>query len=89
MEQAQSIFTRMKAHHKSERNANTGNEKDSATKEVLASMSGRPCRENIRGYKKEMKEFRAMLGMGSVNISHGKLHQMREELIQKLGPLPN
>jgi hypothetical protein len=51
-------------------------------------MSGRPCRENIRGYKKEMKEFRAMLGMGSVNISHGKLHQMREELIQKLGPLP-
>jgi len=35
-----------------------------------------------------MKEFRAMLGMGSVNISHGKLHQMREELIQKLGTLP-
>ncbi len=88
MEQAQSVFARMKAHHKSERNANTENEKDLATKEVLASMSGRPCRENIRGYKKEMKEFRAMLGMGSVNISHGKLHQMREELIQKLGPLP-
>jgi hypothetical protein len=36
-------------------------------------MSERPCRENIRNYKKEMKEFRAMLGMGSVNISHGKL----------------
>jgi len=28
-----------------------------------------------------MKEFKAMLGMGSVNISHGKLSQMREELI--------
>lgn len=88
MEQAQSVFTRMKAHQKSERNANSDNEKDIGIKEMLASMSGRPCRENIRGYKKEMKEFRAMLGMGSVNISHGKLHQMREELIQKLGPLP-
>jgi len=41
--------------------------------QVLQNMAERPCRENIRNYKKEMKEFRAMLGMGSVNISHGKL----------------
>jgi hypothetical protein len=58
------------------------------TKEVLADMSGRPCRENIREYRKELKEFRALLGMGSVNISHGKLSQMREDLIKNLGPLP-
>jgi len=88
MGQADSVFKRMRANHQIQRNGGPETEKTLSTKEVLAGMSGRPCRENIRQYKKDMKEFRAMLGMGSVNISHGKLAQMRDEQIQNLGPLP-
>ncbi len=56
-------------------------------KDVLQEMRSRPCRENIRKYRQEMKEFRALLGMGSVNISHGKLKLLRDEQIKNIEPL--
>jgi hypothetical protein len=85
--QAPSVFKRMR-NNQGPRNETAEPDKNMSTKEVLAGMTTRPCRENIRQYKKEMKEFRTMLGMGSVNISHGKLAQMRDDMIAKLGPLP-
>ena len=54
---------------------------------VLEVMSQRPCRENLRQYRKEMKDFRAVMGISGTNISHGKLKLLRDELLATLQPL--
>lgn len=55
--------------------------------QVLESMNQRPCKENIRTYRKEMKDFKAIMGMSGTSISHGKLKLMRDELLASLRPL--